>query len=80
VRWQTRWDIATVFGDPSEEDNFVIGYTREQNFPVCIDLAHFIQRSAGVFGATAPAKVFSRVSAGGIDPASQSLSAGLRYA
>ncbi len=51
-------DIATVFGDPDQEDNFVIGTTREQNFPVCINLSHFIQRSAGIFGATGTGKSF----------------------
>lgn len=58
VRLASALDIATVFGDPGEKNNFVIGYTREQNFPVCIDLAHFIQRSAGVFGATGTGKSF----------------------
>jgi len=58
VRLASAVDIATVFGDPGDENNFVIGYTREQNFPVCIDLAHFIQRSAGVFGATGTGKSF----------------------
>ncbi|MGV8025940.1 MAG: ATP-binding protein [Anaerolineaceae bacterium] len=58
VRLASAVDIATVFGDPDEENNFVIGYTREQNFPVCIDLSHFIQRSAGIFGATGTGKSF----------------------
>ncbi len=51
-------DIATVFGDPDEASNFIIGYTREQGFPVCIDLAHLVQRSSGVFGATGTGKSF----------------------
>ncbi len=58
VRLASAVDIATVFGDPGEENNFVIGYTREQGFPVCIDLSHFIQRSAGIFGATGTGKSF----------------------
>ena len=58
VRLANAVDIATVFGDPGDENNFVIGYTREQNFPVCIDLTHFIQRSAGIFGATGTGKSF----------------------
>ncbi len=51
-------DIAQIFGDPQEKSNFVIGYTREQGHPVCIDLERFVQRSAGVFGATGTGKSF----------------------
>ncbi|MBI4762211.1 MAG: ATP-binding protein [Chloroflexota bacterium] len=51
-------DIAEIFGNPGEKGNFVIGYTREQNHPVCIDLEKFVQRSAGVFGATGTGKSF----------------------
>jgi hypothetical protein len=51
-------DIATIFGDPDKEGNFVIGYTREQGHPVCINLDKFVQRSAGVFGATGSGKSF----------------------
>lgn len=51
-------DIAEIFGDPEKEGNFVIGYTREQGHPVCLDLKQFIQRSAGVFGATGTGKSF----------------------
>ena len=51
-------DIATIFGDPEKEGNFIIGYTREQGHPVCINLDKFIQRSAGVFGATGTGKSF----------------------
>ena len=51
-------DIATIFGDPDKEGNFVIGYTREQGHPVCINLDKFIQRSSGVFGATGSGKSF----------------------
>jgi uncharacterized protein len=51
-------DIATIFGDPDKEGNFVIGYTREQGHPVCINLDKFIQRSSGVFGATGTGKSF----------------------
>lgn len=51
-------DIAEIFGDPNEKGNFVIGYTREQNHPVCIDLEKFVQRSSGVFGATGTGKSF----------------------
>jgi hypothetical protein len=51
-------DIAEIFGDPAEKGNFVIGYTREQGHPVCINLDRFVQRSAGVFGATGTGKSF----------------------
>jgi hypothetical protein len=51
-------DIAEIFGDPAAKGNFVIGYTREQGHPVCIDLDKFVQRSSGVFGATGTGKSF----------------------
>ncbi len=51
-------DIAEIFGDEKERGNFVIGTTREQQHPVCIDLAKFVQRSSGVFGATGTGKSF----------------------
>ncbi len=51
-------DIAEIFGKLEEKGNFVIGYTREQGHPVCIDLDKFVQRSAGVFGATGTGKSF----------------------
>ena len=51
-------DIATIFGDPDKDGNFVIGYTREQGHPVCINLEKFVQRSSGVFGATGTGKSF----------------------
>src|SRR5688572_21169780 len=51
-------DIAEIFGEQGKGGNFVIGYTREQNHPVCIDLDKFVQRSSGVFGATGTGKSF----------------------
>jgi uncharacterized protein len=51
-------DIAEIFGDPAAEGKFCIGTTREQGHPVCIDLESFVQRSAGVFGATGTGKSF----------------------
>jgi uncharacterized protein len=51
-------DIAEIFGDPYDKSNFVIGYTREQGHPVCIDMDKFVQRSSGVFGATGTGKSF----------------------
>jgi len=50
--------IAAIFGDPAQKGNFIIGYTREQAHPVCIDLDKFVQRSSGVFGATGTGKSF----------------------
>jgi hypothetical protein len=51
-------DIAEIFGKPADEGNFVIGNTREQDHPVCIDLNKFVQRSSGIFGATGTGKSF----------------------
>jgi len=58
VRLASETDVATVFGNEKDENNFKIGTTREQDFPVCIDLSHFIQRSSGIFGATGTGKSF----------------------
>jgi DNA helicase HerA-like ATPase len=58
VRLASGGDIAEIFGDPAGKGKFVIGYTREQEHPVCIDLDKFVQRSAGVFGATGTGKSF----------------------
>ncbi len=58
VRLASAGDIAEIFGDPQKKGNFVIGYTREQGHPVCIDLGKFVQRSAGIFGATGTGKSF----------------------
>lgn len=51
-------DIAEIFGKIEEKSNFIIGYTREQGHPVCLNLEKFVQRSAGVFGATGTGKSF----------------------
>src|SRR3990172_9368564 len=58
VRMASGGDIAEIFGDPAKKGNFVIGYTREQGHPVCVNLDQFVQRSAGVFGATGTGKSF----------------------
>jgi len=58
VRLAGQGDIAEIFGDPEQKDNFVIGFTREQNHPVCVDLKKLTQRSFGVFGATGTGKSF----------------------
>jgi hypothetical protein len=51
-------DIAEIFGRAEDEGNFIIGYTREQEHPVCLNLDRFVQRSSGVFGATGTGKSF----------------------
>ncbi len=51
-------DIAEIFGKPEVAGNFIIGYTREQGHPVCLNFNKFIQRSSGVFGATGTGKSF----------------------
>jgi DNA helicase HerA-like ATPase len=58
VRLAGPGDIAEIFGKTGEKGNFVIGYTREQEHPVCLDLDKFVQRSSGVFGATGTGKSF----------------------
>jgi hypothetical protein len=59
--WQaSAGDIAEIFGDPQDtrKKHFVLGTTREQDHPVCIDLDKFVQRSSGIFGATGTGKSF----------------------
>ncbi len=58
VRLAGPGDIAEIFGDAGKDDNFVIGYTREQNHPICLNLDKFVQRSSGLFGATGTGKSF----------------------
>lgn len=58
VRLAGEGDIAEIFGKSGQKGNFVIGYTREQGHPVCLDLEKFVQRSSGVFGATGTGKSF----------------------
>jgi hypothetical protein len=60
VRLASAGDVAEIFGDPArgEGKHFIIGETREQGHPVCIDLDKFVQRSSGVFGATGTGKSF----------------------
>jgi uncharacterized protein len=58
VRLAGPGDIAEIFGDSEKKGNFIIGYTREQGHPVCLDLDKFVQRSSGVFGATGTGKSF----------------------
>jgi hypothetical protein len=58
VRMAGAGDIAEIFGKAEKPGNFVIGYTREQELPVCLNLEKFVQRSSGVFGATGTGKSF----------------------
>jgi hypothetical protein len=58
VRLAGPGDIAEIFGNTDRAGNFIIGYTREQEHPVCLDLDKFVQRSSGVFGATGTGKSF----------------------
>jgi uncharacterized protein len=58
VRMASEGDIAEIFGDPGKKGYFIIGTTREQGHRVCIELDKFVQRSAGVFGATGTGKSF----------------------
>jgi len=55
----SKGDIAEIFGKETVDGNFVIGHTREQKHPVCINLDKLIQRSSGIFGATGSGKSFS---------------------
>ncbi len=57
VRLATQGDIEEIFGKAGAK-RLVIGYTREQGYPVRIDLEKFVQRSAGIFGATGTGKSF----------------------
>ncbi|MDH3942585.1 MAG: ATP-binding protein, partial [Anaerolineae bacterium] len=58
VRLASPGDIAEIFGKVDEKGNFIIGYTREQEHPVVINLEKFVKRSSGVFGATGTGKSF----------------------
>jgi len=58
VRLAGPGDIAEIFGQADSKSNFVIGYTREQGHPVCLNLEKFVQRSSGIFGATGTGKSF----------------------
>jgi uncharacterized protein len=60
VKLAAAGDVAEIFGDPADGDgrHFIIGHTREQGHPVCIDLEKFVQRPSGIFGATGAGKSF----------------------
>ncbi len=50
-------DVAEIFGK-DEPGKFVVGHTLEQEHPVRVDLARFVKRSSGIFGATGTGKSF----------------------
>ena len=50
-------DVEAIFGQEGG-NNFVIGHTIEQGYPVCLDLERFVKRSSGIFGATGTGKSF----------------------
>ncbi len=55
----TQLDIDAIFGQPDAAGRFfTLGYTPEQGHAVRIDLAKFVRRPAGVFGATGAGKSF----------------------
>lgn len=51
-------DIEHVYGNPSDPDRAHIGGTREENYPVSIDLNRFLERSFGVFGMSGSGKSY----------------------
>ena len=51
-------DVASIFGDPGKKGQFIVGSTREQGHPICLNLEKFVQRSSGIFGATGTGKSF----------------------
>lgn len=58
VRRAGEEDVSRIFGSADKPGSFVIGNTREGNLPIRIDLSKFVQRSAGIFGATGTGKSF----------------------
>ncbi len=58
TRLASAGDVAEIFGREGQKGNFLIGTTREQGHPVCINLDRLVQRSSGIFGATGTGKSF----------------------
>ncbi len=58
ARLADAFDVCEIFGKPEDSDKFVIGTTREEGYSIRIDLEKFIQRSAGIFGATGTGKSY----------------------
>jgi len=57
VRLAGEADVAEIFGQAGR-GMFTLGRTIEQDYPVRLDLAKFVQRSSGIFGATGTGKSF----------------------
>lgn len=57
VRAADAADVAAIFGEEGD-NNFIIGHTIEQGYPVCLDLDRLVKRSSGIFGATGTGKSF----------------------
>jgi len=55
----TEGDFAWVFGRPELENHFTIGTPLVMDFPICLNLERFIERSSGVFGQTGTGKSFT---------------------
>lgn len=55
----TEIDFATVFGSPQKENHFVLGSPLTMDFPICLDLGRFMERSSGIFGQTGTGKSFT---------------------
>ena len=73
VRLASAGDVAEIFGTEGKKGNFLVGYTREQNHPVCINLDRLVQRSSGIFGATGTGKSFlTRIILAGLIQANRS--------
>lgn len=58
MRAAERFDVAAIFGSPSDPKYFEAGSTREQGHPVAIDMEKFVQRSSGIFGSTGTGKSY----------------------
>ena len=58
LRAANAFDVAAIFGSPSDKDHFEIGSTREQGHPVAISMKKFVERSSGIFGSTGTGKSY----------------------
>ena len=58
LRAANRFDVANIFGSPSDKDFFEVGSTREQGHPVAINMKKFVERSSGIFGSTGTGKSY----------------------
>ena len=58
LRAAESFDVANIFGKPSDPEHFMVGSTREQGHPVAINMAKFVERSSGIFGSTGTGKSY----------------------